>query len=181
MKVWKGKEGKWITLTEFLSRWKDGIQKITPLQQLQTQMLGMLLIFAGILFGLVIAFRTSLWWLFIILLGSMIVFLSQIVGILQRYIILKAVKAMMDGGDILDEPKEKKGKIYDEAGKIDLEKVKDLPKLPIPIITKETMDAMPKFDKVVEVTDGKEGIGMSATAMNLEKYTKDIKEVKKNE
>ena len=107
MKFWRDKSGKWIEGKEFLTRFKDGIEKITPLQQLQTQMFGMLLIFAGILFGLVVAFRSSLWWLFIVLCGSMIVFISQVIGILQRYIILKAVEKMIKESE-QDNSQEKK-------------------------------------------------------------------------
>lgn len=100
MKIWRDKSGKWIDAKEFFSRFKDGIEKITPLQQLQTQMFGMLLIFAGILFGLVVAFRSELWWLFIVLCGSMIVFISQVIGILQRYIVLKAVEKMIKESEV---------------------------------------------------------------------------------
>lgn len=94
----KTKTGEQITGAEFLRRWKIGIQKVTQLQQIKINLVGSTLMLAGVLFGLIIMFATKVWWLFIILLGSLFLVGVGFVGTLQKYWVLKEVDKLMKGG-----------------------------------------------------------------------------------
>lgn len=89
MKVWKDKKGKDVSGKEFIERWKGGIERVTPIQQLKVSLFGYTIIVAGILFGLVSTYIASLWWLFTILSGSLIVTGVQVLGTYQRFLMLK--------------------------------------------------------------------------------------------
>ncbi len=99
MKVWTDKEGNKLTPGEFASRWKEGINKVTPLQQIKVSMFGYLIIVAGILVGIVSAIIYKSWWLLIILIGSIVVTGVQFLGMFQRYNLLKKIEkeVMVDG------------------------------------------------------------------------------------
>ena len=58
MKVWTDREGKDVSATEFMSRWKSGIQKITPMQQTQSQIFGQVVLLGGIILLGFFAFRS---------------------------------------------------------------------------------------------------------------------------
>lgn len=88
MKFWTDKQGKELTFKEFISRWKDGINKVTPMQQLKNQMVGYVIVCIGIAWGIIYTFILKQYWLFTILLGSSVITFSQIVGIMQKFIIL---------------------------------------------------------------------------------------------
>jgi hypothetical protein len=96
MKVWKDKEGNWITAREFSTRWKQGVEGITPLQQTKSTIFGYLIIALGVIWGLILAYKSRTWWLFIILKGSTVVTGTQFVGILQKYIILKKMEVTLN-------------------------------------------------------------------------------------
>lgn len=89
------KSGKKITWKEFFARWKQGIQKVTPLQQIQVNLWGYLLVFAGIIWGIGLSFKLKQWWLFTILLGSFIITSTTVLGVLQKYLILKNIEKIM--------------------------------------------------------------------------------------
>ena len=92
MKIWTDKEGKKLTPGEFASRWKEGINKVTPLQQIKVSMFGYLIIVAGILVGIVSAIIYKSWWLLIILIGSFVVTGVQFLGMYQRYNLLSKIE-----------------------------------------------------------------------------------------
>lgn len=86
LKVWKDRDGRWITFKEFMERWRKGIEGLSQLQIIKTQLHSMKLVFLGIILGLifsVLAFK-QLFWLFIILLGSLGITLSQYVALWQK-------------------------------------------------------------------------------------------------
>ncbi len=86
LKVWKDRDGRWITFKEFMDRWRKGIEGLTELQIIKTQLHSMKLVFLGIVLGLIfslLAFK-QLFWLFIILLGSLGITLSQFVALWQK-------------------------------------------------------------------------------------------------
>ena len=85
----KDKDGKEIRAGEFFSRWKEGVNKVTPLQQTQVSLYGYLFIFAGIIAGIIYAISGAYWWLAVILTGGLIVNLVGFLGILQRLALLK--------------------------------------------------------------------------------------------
>jgi len=70
----KDKEGNKLTWKEFFKRWKEGINGITPLQQLKTQKSATKIQLIGIILGLVMCFigYKNLWWVAIILFGALI-------------------------------------------------------------------------------------------------------------
>ncbi len=97
----RDKEGNYLTTKEFFERWKEGIQKITPLQQTKISLQGVLLVLVGVIIGLISTFMTAVWWLFIVLIGSLFLTIVNLIGTLQRYFALKKLdeefKAMKGG------------------------------------------------------------------------------------
>lgn len=83
------KSGKKIGVKEFFSRWKNGIEGITPLQQAETNLMGNWIVIIGILSGMVInaliRMKDQWWWIEIILAGSLILVVIQVIGGLQKY------------------------------------------------------------------------------------------------
>ena len=79
----------------FFERWKEGIQKVTPLQQVKASMPGYFLVLLGICLGIYFSVRAHQWWLMTILIGSLIVSGTQILGVLQRYYSYKNMEVMM--------------------------------------------------------------------------------------
>jgi hypothetical protein len=82
----KDKEGNKITGKEFLSRWKEGIEGITPLQKIKTQITATRIQLLGLICGLIvtgIAYKT-LWWVAIVLIGALINTGVQYLGLTQQ-------------------------------------------------------------------------------------------------
>lgn len=92
MKIWTDKQGNKLTAKEFMNRWKQGIERITPLQQTKNQIRGYYLIFVGIIWGIVYTFNSAQWWLFIILLGSGLITFMQYTTVYQKLLILKKLE-----------------------------------------------------------------------------------------
>lgn len=86
MKFWKDKEGNELTFKEFTKRWKDGIEGITPLQKLKTQIVATRIQLLGIFLGLIVTSMAyeKLWWIAIILLGALINTGVQYLGLIQQ-------------------------------------------------------------------------------------------------
>ena len=84
----KDKQGNQITISEFLSRWKEGMKAVTPLQQLKINNYGYILVLIGVVIGLYSTIKANVWWLVIILLGSLFVTGVALFGNVQRMIIL---------------------------------------------------------------------------------------------
>ena len=74
---------------EFFSRWKQGIMAITPLQIAEINIMGGSLVLIGVIIGLITTFIIGMKWLFIVLLGSLFLTGTNMIGIIQRYITLK--------------------------------------------------------------------------------------------
>lgn len=87
--MFKDKQGNKLTGKQFLSRWGQGIQQVTPFQQAQMQLLSYLPIFIGIIWGIVLTSHNHTWWVLIILIGSLGLTALQALGIYQRYSMLK--------------------------------------------------------------------------------------------
>lgn len=69
---------------EIISRWKKGIEEVTPQQQLKVQLISSVIIFIGVLVGLITALISETWWLAIILGGSLGISVIQLLGLYQR-------------------------------------------------------------------------------------------------
>ncbi len=80
------KKGKKITWKEFMKRWGEGIEGITPMQQVKMQIQSTYIVIIGLLCGIVICLigLSNLWWLLIILLGGLGNTLTQLIGMIQK-------------------------------------------------------------------------------------------------
>ena len=87
----RDKEGNYLTTKEFLERWKKGIQKVTPLQQTKISLQGVILVLIGVVVGIVSSFMTGIWWLLIVLCGSLFLTVINLIVTLQRYFSLKEI------------------------------------------------------------------------------------------
>jgi len=108
IKIWKDKEGNWITASEFVKRFREGIQKITPLQQVQSEILGMEIMILGCFCGLIISMVqfVTLWWLSIIMFGALFVQVTQFFGLRQKKKLYEMMEENMKGGeDVVEEQK----------------------------------------------------------------------------
>lgn len=97
--MWKDKTGKNLTFKEFIFRWKKGIEGITPIQKIKSQIWGTRISLIGILLGLVmciIGYKT-LWWLGIILIGALIVSSTQYIGLLQQRKLFEDIEKQIGG------------------------------------------------------------------------------------
>ncbi len=77
---------------EFFSRWGEGIKKVTPFQQIKVTLIGSFIILIGIIIGGITAYVYSMWWLLIILFGSLIVQGLAFLGSIQKYLIFKKIE-----------------------------------------------------------------------------------------
>ena len=100
MKVWKDKSGKWITPQEFGERFKKGVEGVTPLQQVKTNLIGYFIIVIGVIIGLIASFSNKQWWLFIILIGSSFITGTSFLAQIQRFISLNNIEKMVKMNDL---------------------------------------------------------------------------------
>lgn len=99
MKIWRDRDGKWITAKEFGQRWKKGVEGITPLAQVRSQLTFTWITLSGILCGIIVSAwnLTSLWWLGIILIAAFGNTIVGFIGIYQKYKqLLRIQKAIME-------------------------------------------------------------------------------------
>ena len=96
---WKDKEGNKLTYKEFIERWKQGINKITPLQQIKVQVRSTKLSLIGVVCGIGISIYAyeKLWWVMIILFGVLGVTSMQLVGMMQKRNILENIEKIKRG------------------------------------------------------------------------------------
>jgi len=90
MKIWTDREGNKLTFKEFMQRWKEGIEGITPVQQTVTQIYSTVITLIGIIAGIVITIINieTTWWLLIILVGAFGNTSVQLLGLYQKKILL---------------------------------------------------------------------------------------------
>ena len=92
----KDRKGNKVIIKDFFKRWKDGIEGITPLQQSRTTLLGTWIVISGIIAGILINALVRMkdqWiWIEVILAGSFILTLMQLVSSLQKYWRFKEVE-----------------------------------------------------------------------------------------
>lgn len=82
---WKAKDGTKLTLKEFLKRWKEGVEGITPIHQTKTTLWSYPLVLGGIGTGIVIMILRKEWWLVLILVGSLPMTLIGLLSTWQKY------------------------------------------------------------------------------------------------
>ncbi len=98
MKFWKDKEGNKLTRKEFFDKWKQGIQKVTPLQQARIQIRSTKISLIGIVAGIGVSIYKfeNLWWVLLILLGVLGVTSMQLVGMIQKRNILENIEKLKE-------------------------------------------------------------------------------------
>jgi hypothetical protein len=107
----KDKTGKEYTYKEFISKWKEGIEGITPLQQTKSQINGTRLMLVGLLCGIVVlAFKiTTTWWIEIILAAGLFNTYISLIGLKQkRNVLQKFNMNAIDVVSILNQEEETK-------------------------------------------------------------------------
>ncbi len=86
-KIRKTKEE--LTFKQFFKRWRRGVEGITMMQQLKSQIMGTWIVISGMLAGIIvnaiIRLKNVWWWLEIILCGSLLITSMGLVGTLQKY------------------------------------------------------------------------------------------------
>lgn len=112
------KTGEKISWKEAGKRFKAGVEGITPLQQAKISIQGTWISIAGVILGIIVSIVTikSLWWVLVILIGGLVVTLSSLIGMYQKYWGLKKINDIMnsvttnfineDNTDIKEEIKE---------------------------------------------------------------------------
>ena len=89
------KSGEKITWKELGSRWKLGMQKVTPLQQCLITQWAQIVSGAGVIWGIVFSIRLAYWWMMVILIGGLILVGVQFLGNWQKKMILKKMDEVM--------------------------------------------------------------------------------------
>ena len=92
----KDVDGKKMGIKKFFERWKEGIEGISPLQQARTSLLGNWITLSGIVAGLTInalvRIKNQWIWIEVILFGSLILVVIQMIGGLQKFWRFKEVE-----------------------------------------------------------------------------------------
>lgn len=88
---WKDKAGNKLSVKQFGSRFKDGVQGVTPLQQTKTNLISLFPIIAGMLWGATVSFIGGTYWMCLILIFSLPLIIIQLISTLQRYWNLKKI------------------------------------------------------------------------------------------
>jgi hypothetical protein len=99
LKIWRDRDGRWIDRKEFMTRFKSGVNKVTPLQQTKSQLTFTWITVIGIICGIIVSIAKikTLWWLGIILVAALGNTMIGLIGIYQRYIQLNKIKQMIEG------------------------------------------------------------------------------------
>jgi hypothetical protein len=78
---------------KFFSKWAEGMEGVTPIQQARMSLLGNVIILVGLVWGIIYGFLFHLWaWLIIILFGSLVVLLVSMLGAWQKFKRFKLVE-----------------------------------------------------------------------------------------
>ena len=96
MTFWKDKKGNKLTRKEFFERWSQGIQKVTPLQQIRIQVRSTKISLIGVVGGIGISIYKfeQLWWVLLILLGVLGVTSMQLLGMVQKRNIFENIEKL---------------------------------------------------------------------------------------
>ena len=89
-----------MTPKEFFKRWGEGIRQVTQLQLTFQQLIGQVIVLVGIIVGIITSLMFKQWWLLIILVGSFIVAGTSLIGIYQKYFVLKKFQLPIQEEDI---------------------------------------------------------------------------------
>lgn len=101
MAFWIDKQGNKLTFSEFRTRWKEGINRVTPQQQLDAQIRFTWLTLIGIMAGIIVTsynFKT-MWWLTIILVAAFANTGVGMVGLWQKRNMFRQIELNLKGGE----------------------------------------------------------------------------------
>lgn len=88
---------------EFISRWKGGIEMVTPLQRTKVDLVSYSIIVIGMILGIIVNIRAKVWWLVIVLSGSLCLVAMTYLGAIQKYRMLNKFEQETKGGNINEE------------------------------------------------------------------------------
>ena len=80
----KDKLGNQLTWKEFFQRWKQGMEEIEPLSQTKVSLIGNVIVVIGVISGLITMSMAGIWWVVIILIGSLFLTGISLLGTLQN-------------------------------------------------------------------------------------------------
>ena len=80
----------------FFTKWKKGIQMITPLQLITINLFSSLLIVIGVVIGLYATYTSEVYWLFTILCGSFFLSSTSLIGMVKQYWQLKELQVKLN-------------------------------------------------------------------------------------
>jgi hypothetical protein len=84
---------------KFFQAWGRGIEGITPFQQVKGELKGQVIILVGTIWGVIymgmISSKAHTWWVFVMLVGGLIVLLFTMVGTMQKYMRLRIQDKMV--------------------------------------------------------------------------------------
>jgi len=92
---WKAKDGEKLTFKQFLKRWWQGVEGVTPLQQTKTTLWGFPFIVGGSVWGFVVTLIDGTYWMALLIFGTFPITAMQIVSNWQKYKSLKKVEEAM--------------------------------------------------------------------------------------
>ncbi len=107
---WKAKDGTKLTFKEFRLRWKEGYTNISPVQQTRISLWSFVPIFAGMIWGIVVAFMGGTYWLALILCGSLPITAINFISNLQKFKSQKKVDEVMKNFENEDNKRNRKSK-----------------------------------------------------------------------
>ena len=105
MKLWdkpiltKKRTGERKSIRDFLRETKQGMEKVTPLQQTIITQWGFIISIIGIIWGIIFSIRLHYWWMMVILIGGLIVAGVQFLGNWQKKQILKRMEETFDNAE----------------------------------------------------------------------------------
>lgn len=114
MTFWKTKTGEELNFKQFIERWKQGINEVTPMQRLESSIFFQQIMTLGFFLGLCLALYKyeTMWWLAIILFGGLGMNIIQYKGLKQQLNVFKKIEEQFkneEGMDkIIEEVKEDK-------------------------------------------------------------------------
>ena len=91
---------------EFFSKWKEGIMKVNAYEIVKISLFGNSLVVFGILLGLYVMFISRIWWVVIILIGSLILTIISYLGMIQKYIQLKKIFGLSEEKEVYENEEE---------------------------------------------------------------------------
>lgn len=103
MKLTKPTTGEKVSVKQFLSEWKKGMQEVTPLQQTIAAQWGQIISAIGVIWGIVFSIMIHYWWMAVILIGGLVVLATQMLGNWQKKMILKKIEELQNAALPMEE------------------------------------------------------------------------------